>query len=194
MSIEQFGDAVELKGYPEIINVMGLVEEGRLDATVQDVPVSVFYGHDFPGLHNVGQPVAPGYYVALRPHGRRSAARKAERSAAQSDERRHASTHLRKVRCVERRTEATHRSRARTGRQPLTAANLALGQLSVLRVAAAARRVDDDQARVPLDAAGDRARPARRRRPALRPALASTIRSKRMSNSSAARRCCCSCS
>jgi polar amino acid transport system substrate-binding protein len=62
---QQFKDAVELKGYPEIINVMKLVEEGRLDATVQDVPVSVFYGRDFPGLHNVGQPVAPGYYVAL---------------------------------------------------------------------------------------------------------------------------------
>jgi polar amino acid transport system substrate-binding protein len=32
---------------------------------VQDVPVSVFYGRDFPGLHNVGEPVAPGYYVAF---------------------------------------------------------------------------------------------------------------------------------
>jgi len=48
---QQFGAAVELKGFPEIINVMKLVEEGRLDATVQDVPVSVFYGRDFPGLH-----------------------------------------------------------------------------------------------------------------------------------------------
>jgi polar amino acid transport system substrate-binding protein len=62
---QQFDQAVELKGYPEIINVMKLVEEGRLDATVQDVPVTAFYGHDFPGLHNVGQPVAPGYYVAF---------------------------------------------------------------------------------------------------------------------------------
>jgi polar amino acid transport system substrate-binding protein len=61
----QFGKAVESKGFPEIINVMKLVEEGRLDATVQDVPVSVFYGRDFPGLHNVGPPVAPGYYVAF---------------------------------------------------------------------------------------------------------------------------------
>jgi polar amino acid transport system substrate-binding protein len=60
---------VELKGFPEIINVMKLVEEGRLDATVQDVPVAVFYGRDFPGLHNVGQPVAPGYYVAFVRHG-----------------------------------------------------------------------------------------------------------------------------
>jgi polar amino acid transport system substrate-binding protein len=61
----EFGDAVELKGYPEIINVMKLVEQGRLDATVQDVPVTAFYGPHFPGLHNVGQPVAPGYYVAF---------------------------------------------------------------------------------------------------------------------------------
>jgi polar amino acid transport system substrate-binding protein len=65
---QQFGGAVELKGFPEIINVMKLVEEGRLDATVQDVPVAVFYGRDFPGLRNVGQPVAPGYYVALTRH------------------------------------------------------------------------------------------------------------------------------
>jgi polar amino acid transport system substrate-binding protein len=66
---QKFGTFVELKGFPEIINVMKLVEEGRLDATVQDVPVAVFYGRDFPGLHNVGQPVAPGYYVAFIRHG-----------------------------------------------------------------------------------------------------------------------------
>src|SRR3954452_16672953 len=62
---ENYGKAAELKGYPEIINVMKLVEEGRLDATVQDGPVAVFYGRDFPGLHMVGEPVAPGYYVAF---------------------------------------------------------------------------------------------------------------------------------
>src|SRR5436305_14253056 len=62
---ENFGSTAELKGFPEIINVMKLVEEGRLDATVQDVPVAVFYGRDFPGLHMVGEPVAPGYYVAF---------------------------------------------------------------------------------------------------------------------------------
>src|SRR5262249_28588375 len=66
--VQQFGDTVESKGYPEIINVMKLVEEGRLDATVQDVPVAVFYGKDFPGLHNVGEPVAPGYYVMYVRH------------------------------------------------------------------------------------------------------------------------------
>ncbi len=65
---KRFGDSVDLKAYPEIINVMKLVEQGRLDATVQDVPVAVFYGHDFPGLHNVGEPAAPGYYVAFVKH------------------------------------------------------------------------------------------------------------------------------
>jgi polar amino acid transport system substrate-binding protein len=63
--VQQLGGDIELQGYPEIINVMGLVEQGRLDATVQDVPVIAFYGRDFPRLRKVGEPVAPGYYVAL---------------------------------------------------------------------------------------------------------------------------------
>src|SRR4051794_12263077 len=63
--VDRFGIVAEIKGFPEIINVMKLVEEGRLDATVQDVPVAIFYGRDFPKLHNVAQPVAPGYYVGL---------------------------------------------------------------------------------------------------------------------------------
>lgn len=67
--VGQFGDAIELQGYPEIINVMGLVEQVRLDATVQDVPVIAFYGKEFPKLHKVGEPVASGYYVALLRRG-----------------------------------------------------------------------------------------------------------------------------
>jgi polar amino acid transport system substrate-binding protein len=67
--VGQFGDAIELQGYPEIINVMGLVEQARLDATVQDVPVIAFYGKEFPKLHKVGEPVASGYYVALLRRG-----------------------------------------------------------------------------------------------------------------------------
>jgi polar amino acid transport system substrate-binding protein len=61
---ERFGNAVELKKYPEVTSVMGLVDRGQLDATVQDVPIAIHYGADFPGIHGVGQPVAPGYYVA----------------------------------------------------------------------------------------------------------------------------------
>ena len=61
---ERFGDAVVLKKYPELTSVMGLVERGQLGALVQDVPISIHYGPDFPDLHTVGEPQAPGYYVA----------------------------------------------------------------------------------------------------------------------------------
>ncbi len=61
----RFGDAVELKKYPEVTSVMGLVEQGQLDATVQDVPIITYYGPEFPGLHAVGRPEAPGYYVGF---------------------------------------------------------------------------------------------------------------------------------
>jgi polar amino acid transport system substrate-binding protein len=61
----RFGNAVELKKFPEVTSVMGLVEQGQLDATVQDVPIAIHYGRDFPALHGVGEPEAPGYYVAF---------------------------------------------------------------------------------------------------------------------------------
>jgi polar amino acid transport system substrate-binding protein len=60
-----FGNDIEIEAPPEIINVFKMVEQGRLDATVQDAPVVAFYGHDFPKLRKVGEPIAPGYYVAL---------------------------------------------------------------------------------------------------------------------------------
>ncbi len=60
----EYGASVVLKKYPEVTSVMGLVEKGQLDAVVQDVPIGVYYGRDFPGLHTVGEPRAPGYYVA----------------------------------------------------------------------------------------------------------------------------------
>lgn len=57
-----FGDAVEVKSYGDVTSVMGLVEQGQLDATLQDAPVAVHYGRDYPKLAAVGDPVAPGYY------------------------------------------------------------------------------------------------------------------------------------
>jgi polar amino acid transport system substrate-binding protein len=60
---KRFGDSVDLMPYAEVTMVMGLVEQGRLDATVQDVPIVSFYGPEFPGLHAVGHPQEPGYYV-----------------------------------------------------------------------------------------------------------------------------------
>jgi polar amino acid transport system substrate-binding protein len=59
----RFGDSIDLKQYPEITSVMGLVEQGQLDATVQDVPSTIYYSKDFPRLRNVGPPQVPGYYV-----------------------------------------------------------------------------------------------------------------------------------
>jgi polar amino acid transport system substrate-binding protein len=61
----EFGDSIELKKYPEITSVMGLVEQGQLDATIQDAPSVTYYGREFPGLHTVGEPQQPGYYVGF---------------------------------------------------------------------------------------------------------------------------------
>ena len=60
---DRYADAVDVKKYPELTSVMGLVERGQLDALVQDVPIGIHYSPDFPGLHSVGKPQAPGYYV-----------------------------------------------------------------------------------------------------------------------------------
>jgi polar amino acid transport system substrate-binding protein len=62
---KRFGDSVDLMPYAEVTMVMGLVEQGRLDATVQDVPIVSFYGPEFPGLHAVGAAEEPGYYVGF---------------------------------------------------------------------------------------------------------------------------------
>ncbi|HEX4413533.1 MAG TPA: transporter substrate-binding domain-containing protein, partial [Lacipirellulaceae bacterium] len=61
---KEFGDSVELLKLPEITMVMGMVEQGTLDATLQDVPIVKFYGPQYPKLHEVGEPLEPGYYVA----------------------------------------------------------------------------------------------------------------------------------
>jgi polar amino acid transport system substrate-binding protein len=63
---QKFGGDVEIKAFDDVINVLGLVERAQdLDATVQDLPVVIFYGPEFPGLRRVGEPVEPGYYVML---------------------------------------------------------------------------------------------------------------------------------
>jgi polar amino acid transport system substrate-binding protein len=60
---QRFGASIELMKYAEVTAVMGLVEQGRLEATVQDAPIVSFYGHEYPGLHAIGNAEAPGYYV-----------------------------------------------------------------------------------------------------------------------------------
>ncbi len=66
---KDFGDTIDLRKYPELTMVMGLVEHGQLDATLQDIPTVTYYGREYPGLHAVGEPVAPGYYVGYVRHG-----------------------------------------------------------------------------------------------------------------------------
>lgn len=60
---DRYGDSIILKKYSELTSVMGLVEDGQLDATIEDLPIYTYYAPDFPALHRVGDLLAPGYYV-----------------------------------------------------------------------------------------------------------------------------------
>ncbi len=66
---ERLGESVEILGYDGVTNVLRLVEQGQLDATVQDLPIAVHYGPQFPALVRVGDPVAPGWYVIFTRKG-----------------------------------------------------------------------------------------------------------------------------
>ncbi len=61
---KRWGQQVEVVLYDGNTNAMLDVESGRLDATLQDYPIAVFYKHDFPKLRFIGEPIAPGSYVA----------------------------------------------------------------------------------------------------------------------------------
>src|SRR5262249_15923231 len=53
----------ESVAYDGVTNAMGHVVQGSVDATLQDLPIAVFYAKDFPALVPSGAPVAPGRYV-----------------------------------------------------------------------------------------------------------------------------------
>jgi polar amino acid transport system substrate-binding protein len=57
------GDDCEVVRYDGSTDAMREVETTKLAATVQDGPIASFYGPRFSKLRNVGDPVAPGYYV-----------------------------------------------------------------------------------------------------------------------------------
>jgi polar amino acid transport system substrate-binding protein len=64
---EHFGNKVEVIIYEGNTDAMRGVEldiDG-VDATLQDLPIAVFYEKQFPKLRRLGDPVAPGYYVIL---------------------------------------------------------------------------------------------------------------------------------
>ncbi len=54
---------VALVLYDGNTNAMGDATKGRIDATVQDLPIALFYRNEFPGLRQVDKPAAPGRYV-----------------------------------------------------------------------------------------------------------------------------------
>ncbi|MFO0555767.1 MAG: ABC transporter permease subunit [Polyangiaceae bacterium] len=65
----QLGDAVEVVTYDGNTDSMKEVENGKLDATIQDTPIVAFYGERFPGLVRSGDPIREGLYVIYAKRG-----------------------------------------------------------------------------------------------------------------------------
>ena len=69
-----YRDDVEIVALSEegSTGVMRMVREGQLDATIQDLPVALYYvqqKHGYEDLRLVGEPIEPGYYVIfVRPN------------------------------------------------------------------------------------------------------------------------------
>src|SRR5262245_46454353 len=66
-----FGNDVEIVTYEGTTDAMRGVELAidGVDATMQDLPIATFYESRFPLLRRLGEPVEPGYYVALARKG-----------------------------------------------------------------------------------------------------------------------------
>lgn len=69
--LEQFNENIEVRVYPDVARTMQLVRDGQLDATLQDVPIATHYSPEYPELHPIGEPVAPGYYCIFVRRGDR---------------------------------------------------------------------------------------------------------------------------
>ena len=65
MKSEAFGDKIDLKISQDVASVMTLVEQKRLDATVQDTPAALFYVKHGKGLKIADEPRKAGFYVIL---------------------------------------------------------------------------------------------------------------------------------
>ena len=65
MKGKTFGDTVDLKINPDVATVIGLVEQKRLDATVQDTPAALYYVKHGKKLALAGEPRKAGFYVIL---------------------------------------------------------------------------------------------------------------------------------
>lgn len=71
---KEYRDDVEIVALSEegSTGLLGMVREGKLDATVQDLPAVLYYvkqKHGYEDLQIVGEPIEPGYYVIyVRPN------------------------------------------------------------------------------------------------------------------------------
>jgi polar amino acid transport system substrate-binding protein len=59
----RLGDNVQIRTYEGSTDAMRDVQNGNIDATVQDLPPALFYQNRFSSLHFVGPPVGKGFYV-----------------------------------------------------------------------------------------------------------------------------------
>lgn len=66
---QQYADDVEIVEYDGNTNAMREVETGKLDATIADNVVAIFYRDRFEDLKEVGTPAARGYYVIYLRNG-----------------------------------------------------------------------------------------------------------------------------
>src|SRR5262249_6211716 len=65
---ENFGEALEIASFTGTTDALAKVQDGTLDASVEDGPAWAFYGQRYDQLHVVGEPRRGGYYVMyLRP-------------------------------------------------------------------------------------------------------------------------------
>jgi len=60
--VKEYGGSVEIIRYQGNTDAMREVETGKLDATLPDVPVAIFYRDRFTQLREVGAPRGRGYY------------------------------------------------------------------------------------------------------------------------------------
>jgi polar amino acid transport system substrate-binding protein len=60
---EKGGPHVQVVRFDGSVDAMTAVQNGQIDATIQDVPAARFYSDRFPGLAQVGPPESHGYYV-----------------------------------------------------------------------------------------------------------------------------------
>jgi polar amino acid transport system substrate-binding protein len=60
---EEGGSSVDVKRFDGGTDAMTAVQNGQVDATLQDLPAALFYRDRFPGLEFAGHPESHGYYV-----------------------------------------------------------------------------------------------------------------------------------